>query len=947
VRAGTRATHSSHSIGIFAGHDLPWFRWVASSPIIVLTLDVSDVELEARGDTRVAVLCVDDEVGNLDLLERALGRRYRVLTAASGTEAVEMLRMHSIGVVLADFRMPGMDGADLLALAAEVQPNARRVVVTGFPEAERLVSAFTSGRLHYIVTKPWRPAELVQLVDQLAHTYRLEQDNLRLAHELRAAQARGTDEFLAVRSTPRPDGRAADASNGAGHAVAGALAVASSAAIETHRDALTGLYNHGAFQERLREEVARSQRYSQPLAILFADVDGFAAINADLGFAAGDDILRRIALILSDAESPGRVRSSDIVARFAGQEFVALLPETTKAGALTKAMRVRDAVQQADMPTGRRVTISVGVAAVPDDAVTAEQLLSAAETALRGAKKSGAGRVHFFDTADGRIAERRAPASIPPVAVPPVELDRFRPYHERMSEVISILHRDRSISCLLIDLSRLRRVEQDLGLAHHAEVYDRAGTVLDELRGSLLRPGDLICRTNDGDSYLVILAPRENANRNDIDRLALAAEEAVESALAPAVREILRDQPRITVGSARVLGNSMIRPERLIARLVTEAAESANLARQRNGQRDKAVLQDIILGEGLSTVFQPIVHLETGEVFGYEALTRGPRQTQMESPATLFSVADEVDLTFELDRACFRGALRSAVGVEPVHRLFLNLLPNSFYDAAFIEIEVGHLLEAAGLTPANIVFEITERLAIENFTSFRRALAAYAAMGFGVAIDDVGTRHSNLETVMALRPDFIKLSDVLTRGVARSTVKREMLRSLGHIAEAIDAVIVAEGIETADDLLCLRDLGVRYGQGYFIARPAPPFPEVRPSVKRAIRALAQPPQASVPNDFDEDGDLREAPPAERPGAHDADEDTAENAVAYGRRTQARGSLPPDGERRGFANSWRPLRLDDDDTPRSTAGSLIESLREVEIPAESGEDGSGDGRGGMN
>jgi diguanylate cyclase (GGDEF)-like protein len=884
------------------------------------------VSPQGEDDTRVAVLCVDDEVGNLDLLERALGRRYRVLTAASGNEAVALLRQHPVGIVLADFRMPGMDGADLLALAAEVQPSARRVVVTGFPEAERLVSAFSSGRLHYIVTKPWRPAELVQLVDQLAHTYRLEQDNQRLVNELRQTQSKAGQLERALDDRPRE-------------------APPVQLLTDSFRDPLTGLYNHRAFQERLREEVARAQRYSTPLALLFADVDGFGAINAELGFSTGDEVLRRLALILSDADSPGRVRSSDIVARFSGEEFVALLPETTKAGALTKAMRIRDAVQVAEMPNGRRVTISIGVAAVPDDAVAAEQLLAAAETALRGAKKSGAGRVHFFDTADGRHAERRAPASIPPVSVPPVELDRFRPYHERMGEVISILQRDRSITCLLIDLSRLRRVEQDLGLAHHAEVYDRAGTVLDDLRGSLLRAGDLICRTNEGDAYLVILAPRESSNRDDIERLASAAEEAVESALAPAVREILRDQPRITVGSARVLGNSMMRPERLIARLITDAQESASLARQRAAQRDKAVLQDIILGEGLSTVFQPIVHLETGQIFGYEALTRGPRQTPMESPATLFSVADEVDLTFELDRACFRGALRSAVGVEPVHRLFLNLLPLSFYDAAFIEIEVGHLLEAAALTPANIVFEITERLAIENFTSFRRALAAYAAMGFGVAIDDVGTRHSNLETVMALRPDFIKLSDVLTRGVARSTVKREMLRSLGHIAEAIDAVIVAEGIETADDLLCLRDLGVRYGQGYFIARPASPFPEVRPSVKRAIRALSQPTPV-VSSDFDEDGDLREAPPAERPHTQDPDEDTSENALSYTRRAHARGSYPPDtDERRAISGTWAPLRFDDEDAPAGR--SLIESLRDVAYAPESGDDGGGGDRGGVN
>ena len=110
-------------------------------------------------------------------------------------------------------------------------------------------------------------------------------------------------------------------------------------------------------------------------------------------------------------------------------------------------------------------------------------------------------------------------------------------------------------------------------------------------------------------------------------------------------------------------------------------------------------------------------------------------------------------------------------------------------------------------------------------------------MGFGVAIDDVGTRHSNLETVMSLRPHFIKISDVLVRGIARSTVKREMLRSLRHIAETIDAVMVAEGIEHVEDVVALRDLGLRYGQGYYMARPGPPFPTLPDYVRAELRSV--------------------------------------------------------------------------------------------------------------
>ena len=466
------------------------------------------------------------------------------------------------------------------------------------------------------------------------------------------------------------------------------------------------------------------------------------------------------------------------------------------------------------------------------------------------------------------------------------------------------------------------------------------------MRGDVLEPDDMICRTGDGDGYLVLLGPR-GAKRFDLEELATNVEKGVEVALAPMVTEVLREQPRITVGSARVLGNSLLRPERLTARLVADAQAATRNLRERKAHRDRSTLQDIILGDGLSTVYQPIVDLGTGDIFAYEALTRGPKGSSLESPATLFAIADEVDLTVELDRACFRGALRNAITMEPVHRLFVNLLPMSFYDSAFIEVEVGNLLTAAGLTPANIVFEITERLAIENFASFKRALAAYTAMGFGVAIDDVGTRHSNLETVMSLRPHFIKISDVLVRGIARSTVKREMLRSLRHIAETIDAVMIAEGIEHVDDVAALRDLGLRYGQGYYMARPGPPFPSLPDYVRAELRALSSgsptPERISSrpQDDDDEEDDDRDLAIPTAVGSQNAiprnvfgrpeDEITSDFALPGIERPRARASEPPN---EGAAPQsaapappvplWQPLSDDE-----ATGEALLSSLRRQE------------------
>lgn len=916
-------------------------------------------QVDPQETTKPIVVCVDDDRNNLQALGRVLRARCTVLLASDGLEALEHVNANAdVACVLADLRMPGLAGAELLARVAQLRPHCRRAVVTGFPESDELISAINAGHLHYVITKPWKLQDLLQVIDQLVHTFKLERDNSRLLAELRVANAQLRDHERVLEAQLEVRGREISAATEQlaqmGHQL-DAL---------TLRDSLTGLYTHRAFQERLREECARALRYGQPMSLLIADIDGFATVNYDLGYQVGDEILRRIASVLQDADD--RVRTSDIVARYSGEEFVILLPETAKAGALTKAGRLRDAVASSDMPGGRKLSVSIGVACLPEDAADPEGLLTAAEAAIRGAKRGGPGRVHYFSSEDRapRGASRRSFERIREA-----EIDRFRPYQERMNEVTMILNRDRALSCLLVDLSRLHRVELDLGVAHHSEIYDHAAAVLDRMRGDVLEPDDMICRTGDGDGYLVLLGPR-GAKRFDLEELATNVEKGVEVALAPMVTEVLREQPRITVGSARVLGNSLLRPERLTARLVADAQAATRNLRERKAHRDRSTLQDIILGDGLSTVYQPIVDLGTGDIFAYEALTRGPKGSSLESPATLFAIADEVDLTVELDRACFRGALRNAITMEPVHRLFVNLLPMSFYDSAFIEVEVGNLLTAAGLTPANIVFEITERLAIENFASFKRALAAYTAMGFGVAIDDVGTRHSNLETVMSLRPHFIKISDVLVRGIARSTVKREMLRSLRHIAETIDAVMVAEGIEHVEDVIALRDLGLRYGQGYYMARPAPPFVQLKDEVRAELRSVTPnvTPAAMVPNDDDEDEDrelaIARTPSTSVPKGSQIFSQGSQNAIprnAFGRsedeitsdfkigtepdpRPRPRASEPPTKQESSSPTQpWQPL-IDDEAT--NPGEPLLDSLQKPST--ENTPDGEhGPGRPGLN
>ncbi len=249
-----------------------------------LTLGVPDGnETSSEELAKPLVVCVDDDAANLQALANVLRGRCNVLVAQDGLTALDHVQNNpDVAAVLADLRMPGLGGPELLARVAQLRPHCRRAVVTGFPDSEDLIAAINAGHLHYVITKPWRLQDMLQVVDQLVHTFRLERDNHRLLGELRVAntQLREHERVLVAELDER--GREISAATlqlaQMGHQL-DAL---------TLRDPLTGLYTHRAFQERLREEVARALRYGQPMSLLIADIDGFAQVNYDLGYQVGD-----------------------------------------------------------------------------------------------------------------------------------------------------------------------------------------------------------------------------------------------------------------------------------------------------------------------------------------------------------------------------------------------------------------------------------------------------------------------------------------------------------------------------------------------------------------------------------------------------------------------------------------------------------------------------------
>lgn len=239
-----------------------------------------------------------------------------------------------------------------------------------------------------------------------------------------------------------------------------------------------------------------------------------------------------------------------------------------------------------------------------------------------------------------------------------------------------------------------------------------------------------------------------------------------------------------------------------------------------NNCDDRSTLRDIIDRRQITSLFQPIVDLRSQEVIGYEALSRGPAGTPFASPIRLIEEAVAQGVLWELELVFRTAAIRRAGEVELDTLLFLNVDPNIVNDDAFREGLTVHLLETHGLQPDRIVFEITERSAIENFELFQAAISHYRSQGYRIAIDDMGAGYSNLNAICHIHPGFIKIDMALIRDINRDSFKQAVVKSFVVLANLTGSKLIAEGIETMEELRTLLSLGVHAGQGYLLGRPA-------------------------------------------------------------------------------------------------------------------------------
>jgi EAL domain-containing protein (putative c-di-GMP-specific phosphodiesterase class I) len=280
------------------------------------------------------------------------------------------------------------------------------------------------------------------------------------------------------------------------------------------------------------------------------------------------------------------------------------------------------------------------------------------------------------------------------------------------------------------------------------------------------------------------------------------------------------------VGAARDLmvsgdGKGLL-ARRFVANVLSPGGQEQLELRTRIGQ--------VLDAQDFSIVFQPIFDLSSGAVFGVEALARFGAEAP---PDVWIDRAHRVGLGVELELALFAEAVRCAAGLAGSMMLTLNLGPHALASPRVKEV-------LTDVEPAGIVIELTEHVKVDDYPQLAENLWALRERGVYLAIDDTGAGFSSLMHILKLAPDFIKLDRQLTTGIDVDPVLRALAGSLVRFAEETDAVLIAEGVENGAELGVLRDLGVRYAQGFHLARPHPLAELHAASERGSGRVLRQP-----------------------------------------------------------------------------------------------------------
>ena len=403
-------------------------------------------------------------------------------------------------------------------------------------------------------------------------------------------------------------------------------------------------------------------------------------------------------------------------------------------------------------------------------------------------------------------------------------LGNHRAFQEELARQLEHARRTgSSIALLLIDVDDLKRVNDERGHASGDELLVSVGrTVM-----SSMRRNDRAFRVG-GDEFAVIL-PGSN-----IDTGLTAARRILAGALNGGEPTHPTEPYSLSIGVSATPSPSTK------GELLYRHADAALYWCKRHGRTNAAaydpgrhgvttdersmedissVIETIVARRLLTPVYQPIFSLKSGKPVGYEGLIRPTEGSPLPDANSLFAAAERTDRTVEIDFACLQVVAEGAGELEEGVYLSVNLSPRTLESELFHPSDLTTIFERRGISPAQIVIELTEREAVQDLEGLRRNAAACRRAGFRLAADDVGAGNAGLRLLSEIQFDIVKIDLSLVQGGVLHDPSFAVLRALQELAARWHATIVAEGVETSDQLAAIRSINIVAGQGYLLGRP--------------------------------------------------------------------------------------------------------------------------------
>ena len=634
------------------------------------------------------------------------------------------------------------------------------------------------------------------------------------------------------------------------------------------RDPLTGALNRRSLIQGLNALFAEAKAEGSDLSCIMIDIDHFKSVNDRFGHVIGDEAIKLVAEVLTKCSRP-----VDLVGRLGGEEFFVVLPDTDIDKAANVAERMRLAVgngRTANFPADLRITASFGVASLNEAPDNALELLDRSDKALYAAKESGRNRVvnwrHTLeqDLASGDLPAASAapqpeedqpaqPASAVEGALPPSsEALHCLPLVPETSErLYSLVFLDRTeqgikraqredsqVAVMLMNFDALQRASDMLGIATAEKL---AREIIARLKQHL-RPTDTVAMCEEDDLFFSI--SRHGSHEiilllNDLEQTEIATRilHRIFAALKEPVKiETYEFYLTTEIGISLFPHDSedadtLIR-NASIAMREAKQEDGTNVFRfyakdtnQRANQQLKleAELHRAVLHDELCVYYQPKVDLFSGEIRGLEALVRWQHpRLGLVPPDDFIPLAEQLGFIEEISHWVINSVCRQLIfwhqeQQQPI-KVAVNISPIEFRNPDFAENLIA-IVKEYDLPTGTIELEITETAVLQNIEAATQALLKLKDAGFSISLDDFGTGYSSLSYLKQFPIDKVKIDRSFISDFLESSDDANLVSAIIALSHSLGKRVVAEGVETAEQLHFLQDLHCDELQGYLASRP--------------------------------------------------------------------------------------------------------------------------------